>query len=195
MKLWTKLVRWLAREELAAQARRASMAEGALNFAYKQAREQMGKGQEELTEARKANEEAQAKLGRISKQLQDSRETVAILQDELLAAKLQERPPFETEFADEAPQLSHELRDIWRHFLATNEAGKVLQRMANFYEQAQNRSAVLRTEGAERNAGFAHGWHAATMFFFRTLSADVRPQQDTDTQASGADALRERLAS
>jgi hypothetical protein len=66
-------------------------------------------------------------------------------------------------------------------------------------EQECNRSAIRRTDKDENafanNAGYARGWSEATNYFFVTLSADVRPQQDDDTNAGdGAARLRERLA-
>jgi hypothetical protein len=119
---------------------------------------------------------------------------LSILMREVEAGR--RRDGFVTEFAEDAPQWTAEMAEAWRHFLAAHEAGKGLQRLANFHEQQTNRAAVHRTSGAESNAGYARGWHDATAYFFKTLSADPRPQQGTDTQAADdADALRERLAS
>lgn len=96
---------------------------------------------------------------------------------------------------EEAWSVAHQ--EAWLQFLKKTEAGQVLLAKVNFQEQAMNRSAVLRTEGAENNTGFARGWHAASQYFFKALpiSADVRPQQDEDTDSgAGAAHLRERLA-
>lgn len=96
---------------------------------------------------------------------------------------------------EEAWTVAHQ--EAWLQFLKKTEAGQVLLAKVNFQEQAMNRSAVLRTEGAENNTGFARGWHAASQYFFKALpiSADVRPQQDEDTDSgAGAAHLRERLA-
>lgn len=94
------------------------------------------------------------------------------------------------------PKWTPDDGDTWRHFLATNGAGQKLQSLANYHEQACNRNAILRKEGAENNTGFARGWHMATAYFFKTLSAEVRPEQDpNDTQqGDSASQLRERVA-
>ena len=82
----------------------------------------------------------------------------------------------------------------WKRFLAT-PSGQRVQRAANFHEQAVNRDAVLRMSNAENNTGFARGWHAATVYFFQTLSANVPPSTDDDSQGStGAASLAERHA-
>ena len=104
--------------------------------------------------------------------------------------------PFVTEYVGEEPAWTAEMAEAWRHFLGSHEAGRALQRLSNFHEQQTNRAAVHRTSGVEQNVGYARGWHDCTAHFFKTLSAEARPQQGTDTQAADdADALRERLAS
>lgn len=103
---------------------------------------------------------------------------------------------FLTEYAEDEPEMPAELREAWRHFLKTNEAGKVLERLANWQEQQTNRAAVHRTSGVEQNVGYARGWHDCTVYFFKTLSAKVQPQSDPDTQTpNDAASLRERMAS
>ena len=103
---------------------------------------------------------------------------------------------FYTEHADDAPVWAEDMAEAWRRFLAGHESGKQLQRLANYHEQQTNRAAVFRLTSTDGSAGYARGWHDCTGYFFKTLSADVRPQQDTDTQApDDAGALRERLAS
>lgn len=103
---------------------------------------------------------------------------------------------FKVEYAEDEPQMAPELREAWRHFLSTHEAGKALQRQANWHEQQTNRAAVHRTSGVEQNVGYARGWHDCTAYFFKTLSAKVQPQSDPDTQPpNDAAALRERMAS
>jgi hypothetical protein len=92
--------------------------------------------------------------------------------------------------------LAWEQADVneWKRFLAT-PSGQRMQRAANFHEQAVNRDAVLRMANAENNTGFARGWHAATVYFFQTLSANVPPSTDDDSQGStGAASLAERHA-
>lgn len=94
------------------------------------------------------------------------------------------------------PKWTADDSETWAHFLATNGVGQKLQALANYHEQATNRSVILRLEGAENNTGFARGWHMATAYFFKTLSAEVRPQQDQNDTQQGDDAsrLRERVA-
>lgn len=97
---------------------------------------------------------------------------------------------------DEFSELQWEQTDVneWKRFLAT-PSGQRVQRAANFHEQAVNRDAVLRLANAENNTGFARGWHAATVYFFQTLSANVPPSTDDDSQGStGAASLAERHA-
>ena len=97
---------------------------------------------------------------------------------------------------DDFGVLPWEQADVneWKRFLAT-PSGQRVQRAANFHEQAVNRDAVLRMANAENNTGFARGWHAATVYFFQTLSANVPPSTDDDSQGStGAASLAERHA-
>lgn len=106
--------------------------------------------------------------------------------------------PFHVVYGD-APKWRREDADFWRAFLAS-EPGCALQAQANFHEQAANRAAVMRTDGDANafanNTGFARGWHEATRYFFHTLSADIRPEQDDATEPGDeAGRLRERLAS
>lgn len=97
---------------------------------------------------------------------------------------------------DDFGALPWEQADVneWKRFLTT-QAGQRMQRAANFHEQATNRDAVLRTANAENSIGFARGWHAATVYFFQTLSANVPPSTDDDSPGStGAASLAERHA-
>lgn len=198
-KWWNNLVRWLARHEIAELTRRVNVSEGALStaqFAYKQAREELGKTQAAHADLSKRCDQYAAALIKA----EEEREVVKATLEDLTAAfdvkiKQLAKPAFEIEFAEEAPQMNRDLRGVWRQFLNSNEAGRTLKRLANYYEQAQNRMAVLRTGEEARKAGFAHGWHACTRYFFNDLSVDVLPQTDNDTPASEADALRERFAS
>jgi len=81
-----------------------------------------------------------------------------------------------------------------RQFLRSDTGQKLLATV-NYHEQGTNRAAVLRSEGWEHNAGYAKGWHQASIYFFHTLPADVRPKQDDATESGdGAALLRERLA-
>lgn len=100
-------------------------------------------------------------------------------------------------FADDEPQWTPEIAEAWKVFLGTHASGMALQQMGNFREQHWNRWAVNQRGNEAFAAGFARGFGAATDFYFHELlSAQARPQQGTDTQASDdADALRERLAS
>jgi len=78
----------------------------------------------------------------------------------------------------------------WRKFVATSTGRKFLGTL-QFGEQAQNRSAVLRTAGFEYNCGFAAGYHALAESIFNN-SAEVRPQQDdTSTEGEGATSAAE----
>lgn len=124
-------------------------------------------------------------------------EALALRKDaELKAAK---QPSFVTEYADEIPKWEPVFAEAWRIFLANNPAGQALQRQANFHEQQTNRAAVVRSMsgGADQNVGYARGWHDATEYFFKTLSATVpAATEDQATQPPhDAAALRERLAS
>lgn len=136
------------------------------------------------------------KLESAQSELDTFKRGFAAMQEATLKQVQQLRPQWRTEFSDDAPKWEREHAEAWKVFLAQNTAGRTLQRVANFMEQQTNRSAVHRTSGAEQNTGYARGWHDATNYFFRQLSADPKPQSGTDTQATNeADALRERLAS
>lgn len=198
-KWWNNLVRWLARHEIAELTRRANVAEGALStaqFAYKQAREELGIVQARNQTLEKRCDEYFAVGTKLGEECETLKQTLADA-TRAFDAKLAQVAvsAFETEYAEEAPQMNRDLRGVWRQFLNSNEAGRTLKRLANYYEQAQNRMAVLRNGEEARKAGFAHGWHACTRYFFNDLSVDVLPQTDNDTPASEADALRERFAS
>lgn len=98
--------------------------------------------------------------------------------------------------ADEsAPEWTPEDRGRWRQFLFTTDTGRRLLEGANFYEQSMNRGAIMRRENFENNAGYARGWHAATEYFFKQLSADDRPEQvETSGERAGAPDPAERIA-
>jgi len=102
--------------------------------------------------------------------------------------------PFATIETAEPPAWEDTDAVALRNFLKT-PAGEKLRAIAMHAEQACNRQAVLGGPPFEQRAGYAQGWHRATAYFFDTLTADVRPKQDDDTE-EGAEAspLRERLA-
>jgi predicted O-linked N-acetylglucosamine transferase (SPINDLY family) len=123
------------------------------------------------------------------------RQMVDALHDEIHAL----RRPFETvRWGDTEPAWTAEDRAAWVALMNSEVGRKVIQ-AATFFEQQCNRSAIRRTDKDENsfanNAGYARGWSEATHYFFVTLSADVRPQQDEDTTSGeGAAAARERWA-
>lgn len=104
--------------------------------------------------------------------------------------------PFPIVDAPAAPDWSESDREALSQFLRT-AAGEKIRALANWHEQATNRSAVLRGNGFEHNCGFASGWHHASRFFLHTLSAPQTrdPQGDDAEPATDAERLRERLAS
>lgn len=132
-------------------------------------------------------------LHRVNALAERQAEKLYVTRDELKKAR---RPQWHAEFADDAPKWEREHSEAWKVFLGQTPAGQTLRRVGNYLEQQTNRSAVHRTTGTEQNVGYARGWHDATHYFFKTLSADPQPQSGTDTQATNeADVLRERLAS
>lgn len=151
---------------------------------------------QKLDESREENFQLTADLISSDSQRDTFKRGFESMQEAMLKQARELKPQWQTEFADEAPKWQAVHAEAWKAFLGQNEAGRTLQRVANFMEQQTNRSAVHRTSGTEQNVGYARGWHDATNYFFRQLSADPQPQSGTDTQATNeAGGLRERLAS
>lgn len=82
----------------------------------------------------------------------------------------------------------------WREVLA-GPRGSRLRELINWWSGMKDRQAVTRLDKHEYACGEAAGFHVAANFMLNTLSVDVRPQQDEDTQqGNGAAGLRERIA-
>lgn len=134
-------------------------------------------------------------ISAVERARQDAAAEVVKLRERLEVLEAVVKAPVAVEFADAEPAWLPDYEDGWRHFLTSTEAGAALMRQANWAEQGCNRRAIGASGAAEGAIGEARGWHRATQYFFHTLSAKLRPQQQQDTQAPEADALRERLAS
>lgn len=150
----------------------------------------------ETVAARVECQNLKAELAREQDKHADTRgllgETIARADYERQKAQAEAMRPFPVVDGDKLPAWTDHEAQAWAGFLKTH-TGQLLQQQANFYEQAANRGAILRTEGAENNTGFARGWHKATAYFFQGLSAPVPPQEDTDEHSStGVAGLRER---
>jgi hypothetical protein len=145
-------------------------------------------------------EDRMESIGILQAQIERSHAQILDLNGELirtrkaLAACREAMQPFAPVGCGDAPEWSTADAEGWRRFLSS-EPGRKLQALANWQEQAANRTAILQKHQLENAAGFARGWHTATSFFFKSLSANVRPEQDTaKQQGDEANPLLERLA-
>lgn len=119
---------------------------------------------------------------------------VEMLLAENQALKAALRCPFEPREVDSAPPWTQDDAERWRLFL-TCETGDRLKRLLNFWSQWEEQAATLREDNFENACGQAKGFRRCAQYALQKLSADIRPQQDEDTQGQhGAADLRERYA-
>lgn len=132
-----------------------------------------------------------AEIADLQKRLQTEAEKL-LAENKALRAAL--RCPFEPREVDAAPPWGPEDAARWRLFL-TSETGERLARALNFWSQWEEQAATLRENNFENACGQAKGFRRCAQYALHKLSADIRPQQDDDTQGQhGAAALRERYA-
>jgi hypothetical protein len=122
----------------------------------------------------------------------DTKETLII---QLHSALHEATKPFAPVDSGTQPPWTPADAEAWRRFLRS-EHGQALAILANWQEQAANRTVILQKTNLENAAGFARGWHQASAYFFKALTADVRPEQDNAKEQgqNEANPLLERLA-
>lgn len=104
------------------------------------------------------------------------------------------RAPFEARESESAPAWDHDDSTQLRAFLAT-PSGQRLAQVVNWWSQMEEHKASLAIGRHDYACGGAKGFRVCGEFILQRLSADVRPQQDENTQVgNGAAAERERYA-